>query len=59
MECKLAGVVYGWRAGADTVSLLGEELRKLNHSPQMFRAVLDSGKVTLVPDPKKQARHPS
>jgi hypothetical protein len=45
----LTGVICGWRARADDVSSLGQELKRLNPDAKLVSAVLDRGKVGLDP----------
>lgn len=45
----LTGVICGWRAHADDVSSLGDELKRLNSNAKLVSAVLDRGKVGLDP----------
>jgi hypothetical protein len=45
----LTGVICGWRASANDVSLLKDKLGHVNPDAKLISAVLDSGKVSLNP----------
>jgi hypothetical protein len=45
----LAGAICGWRAGADDVSSLAEELKRVNPNAKLVLAVLDRGRIVLKP----------
>ena len=45
----LTGVICGWRARADGVSLLSSELKHLNPAARLVSAVFDGGRVRLDP----------
>ena len=45
----LTGVICGWRARAEDVSLLDGELKRLNPNAKLISAVLDGGRVGLNP----------
>jgi hypothetical protein len=47
------GVICGWRASADDISLLGEELKRLNPDAKLISASFDGGgRVNLNPSLK-------
>jgi Protein of unknown function (DUF2971) len=45
----LTSVICGWRASADDVSSLRDELKRLNPDAKLISAVLDRGRVSLDP----------
>jgi hypothetical protein len=45
----LTGIICGWRARSDDVSLLSDQLKRLNPNAKLISAVLDRGKVGLTP----------
>jgi hypothetical protein len=45
----LKGVICGWRANVDDVSLLGDKLACLNPDAKLISATLDGGRVSLQP----------
>jgi hypothetical protein len=43
----LTGVICGWRASADDLSSVGDELERLNPDAKLISAILDGGRVSL------------
>jgi len=45
----LTGVICGWRVGADDLSSLRDDLKRVNPNARLMSAILDGGRVILSP----------